>query len=392
MHEKLKATILEFEKSTKKTNLLQLVAKKNIHIEAINRKPTLDLSRTRWSARYPALNRFYDSFVYIVKTFEIIGYGLATDEFDPNNEIDTDILIFDEWDHKAKSVCKSLLNSITDFQFIVTFFINKQYLSHLASPTILLQGRAMDVINAYKTIEDVKKVYKKERADIDEHFPQIFTQAERMATSVGSSVTVPRTSIRQFFRANAPSDSPLEYYKRNVAIPLLDHIINELDTQFSLLAKISCDILYLVPSILCSNDVHLDEVKIKLDRVVKLYSNDMPSPDILDREIIMWKTLYADKEESKRPSTALLALKECSYNLTPNIFTLLKIVCTLPVTSNECERCGSALRRLHEYCRARMTEERLSALAHLYIHRETEIDIDACIEVFANEKNRRLDL
>ena len=40
--------------------------------------------------------------------------------------------------------------------------------------------------------------------------------------------------------------------------------------------------------------------------------------------------------------------------LYPNIRVLLQVACTLPVTSCECERSASALRRLHNYMRASM--------------------------------------
>ena len=57
-----------------------------------------------------------------------------------------------------------------------------------------------------------------------------------------------------------------------------------------------------------------------------------------------------------------LALKECDEDMYPNLYVLLKICCTIPATSCECERSASALRRLHTFNRASMTQERLSSL------------------------------
>ena len=56
----------------------------------------------------------------------------------------------------------------------------------------------------------------------------------------------------------------------------------------------------------------------------------------------------------------------------PNLYVLLKICCTIPATSCECERSASALRRLHTFNRASMTQERLSSLALMHIHYLTE--------------------
>ena len=45
--------------------------------------------------------------------------------------------------------------------------------------------------------------------------------------------------------------TPEEYYRKNVAIPFLDHLIVELDNQFSERSLFS-KLLGLVPSVLCS--------------------------------------------------------------------------------------------------------------------------------------------
>lgn len=44
----------------------------------------------------------------------------------------------------------------------------------------------------------------------------------------------------------------------------------------------------------------------------------------------------------------------CDPTIFPNISVLLQIACTLPVTSCECERSASALRRLNKYMQASM--------------------------------------
>ena len=67
----------------------------------------------------------------------------------------------------------------------------------------------------------------------------------------------------------------------------------------------------------------------------------------------------------------------------PNIGVLLKIACTLPVTSCECERSASALRRLINYMRASVGKKRLSNLALMHIHYDKDIDLDKVVDCFA---------
>ena len=87
-----------------------------------------------------------------------------------------------------------------------------------------------------------------------------------------------------------------------------------------------------------------------------------------------------------------LALKECDEDMYPNLYVLLKICCTIPATSCECERSASALRRLHTFNRASMTQERLSSLALMHIHYLTDIDLDIVLDLFAKMHPRRLEL
>ena len=109
-------------------------------------------------------------------------------------------------------------------------------------------------------------------------------------------------------------------------------------------------------------------------------------------ELERWKNRYAGKKERERPSSAGEALKECDKDLFPNIFVLLHIACTIPVTSCECERSASGLRRLNNFLRASMGKDRLSHLALMHIHYDTPIDLDKVVDAFATQHPRRLEL
>ena len=66
-----------------------------------------------------------------------------------------------------------------------------------------------------------------------------------------------------------------------------------------------------------------------------------------------------------------------------NINVLLRILCTLPVTSAKCERSFSTLKRLKTYLRSTLTTERQSGLAMMNINYGRAIDIDEIINIFA---------
>lgn len=84
------------------------------------------------------------------------------------------------------------------------------------------------------------------------------------------------------------------------------------------------------------------------------------------------------------------AAKEMSCTF-PNIEILLKIFLTIPLSNASGERSFSVLKRVKNYLRNTMGEERLNNLAILYIEQEilNRIDTDKIIDDFARNKARR---
>ena len=63
-----------------------------------------------------------------------------------------------------------------------------------------------------------------------------------------------------------------------------------------------------------------------------MYKADLINPDIIDQEITLWMTRWEDLPKSQHGSTLATAIKECDEDHFLNIFVLLKILWTLPVT------------------------------------------------------------
>ena len=103
------------------------------------------------------------------------------------------------------------------------------------------------------------------------------------------------------------------------------------------------------------------------------YADDLSSPQVFDVELFRWRRKWLNADRDHLPISAAQALEECNPEFIPN--KLLRILCTLPITSAECERSFSTLRRLKTYLRATMTSERESGLALMNIHHGRQIDI-----------------
>ena len=92
-----------------------------------------------------------------------------------------------------------------------------------------------------------------------------------------------------------------------------------------------------------------------------------------------------------RPKSPLEALDIIPQRY-ENIDHLLRIFCTLPVTSCTAERAFSTLKLLKTYLRNSITDDRLTGLALMYIHPDISIDVETVIDRFAAQtKNRSAD-
>lgn len=166
------------------------------------------------------------------------------------------------------------------------------------------------------------------RENINEFSQHIFEHSSNLAKISDISITQPRISQRQK--------------------PFLDHLLSDLSSHFSPHVKQA--------SLLPSRIIGTTSVR-DISEAVKFYNDDLPNPLILDEELHVWKTKWLSVETQKRPKYLQECLKVCSKATLPNIFCLLKLFSTLPVSSYSCERSASTLRRLNNYLRCPQSEQ-----------------------------------
>lgn len=108
----------------------------------------------------------------------------------------------------------------------------------------------------------------------------------------------------------------------------------------------------------------------------------------------MWETYWSKTHRGAIPSTLSETLKMTlpMKGSFPNIYASLRVLATVPVTSCECERAISVLRRLKTYLRSTMSEGRLNGLALMSIHRYYDIDFEDVLNRFARQHARKMEL
>ena len=107
-------------------------------------------------------------------------------------------------------------------------------------------------------------------------------------------------------------------------------------------------------------------------------------------EIKEWRDLWKQCDAQSQPHNLCDSLKKCDEDQFPNLFVLLKLGCTLPVTSCEAERSFSALRRTMTSLRSKMGENRLAGLTLMNIHRDVHVDQELIIKQFIQNNKRKM--
>ena len=176
-----------------------------------------------------------------------------------------------------------------------------------------------------------------------------------MSGDVGTEPSLPRRCSRQIHRSNVPASSPSEYYCHSLSIPLVDHLLSEMQSRFSSHQQTALIGLSIVLSVMVT--LSPEECESKVSELSAMY---LPSRGCVDSELHCWQMKWQEhlKEhgQSSLPSSPAAALKH-AISMYPNIRALISILCTLPVTSCSAERSFSSLKRIKTPFQLSMTKD-----------------------------------
>ena len=126
----------------------------------------------------------------------------------------------------------------------------------------------------------------------------------------------------------------------------------------------------------------MDAERVRADLLY--YEVDLPEAEHLDAELRVWKTKWSSvPSEVKVPSTVEDTLKSVSRQelLFPNVLQVRKLLLVTPVTTASVERANSALgfAKSDHRSTSTMSEGRLNALLHLYVHKDIQLDFEEVV-------------
>ena len=321
------------------------------------RKPQ-GLCKTRWAERHTCYETFHELYLSITVTLDAM--------LRPHEYAD---LLDDEvhwsWDPDTRTKAQGLYSALLSFESIMSFLVAKSCLEPIRPITVKLQRSNIDSYEAYAMIDAIIDRLKSYRNDINQEFQEWFHAATTLVESADGVVSQPRVSGRQQHRNNSPAETPEGYYRKNVAIPFLDHLLKEMETRFDQISRTCSVIFKLIPKLLLA----VDDLQDLCDKLV-FWRTDLPSPMSLISELKYWKSSHS---KNLTVTNLIECLRWYDRDVFPNIYELLYLGCVAPVSSCKAERSCSGLRRIKTHLRNSMTVERLAGLALMHIHHSVEI-------------------
>jgi hypothetical protein len=266
----------------------------------------------------------------------------------------------------------------SDIEFITPLIIISRVFALTKPYTESLQSPTCDLVQCYDNIEELT-LYLVELLS-DDNMDKLHDDLAQFANDHDIPYQLSRrkkTTPRSFFNLIYRS--------------FISSTIDELGPRFSDHQKLAVKISKLMPNTV--KEIEFADVK----ETFEFYREDLISDNflVLESEFEMWRNMWRKRIDTNLPSTISEVLKS-TYSLRdfyPNIYRLIAIFATLPVSVATAERSFSVLKLVKTYLRNSMGDERLSALALLHIHKSLTLTIDPeeIVAEFA-KRNRRIKL
>ena len=158
------------------------------------------------------------------------------------------------------SFCDSYLASASglfaigqDFTFIIALIIAHHCLAFTRSATVKLQYTDMDITAAFKEISFLTASLSNVRKNINYHHTEWYAEACDIASQVDTTVKKLEANSRQTLRSNTSAETVEDYFRRNLSVPFIDHLLNELRTRFSEMNYTAVKGFSVIPSFMMRN-------------------------------------------------------------------------------------------------------------------------------------------
>ncbi|XP_026579271.1 52 kDa repressor of the inhibitor of the protein kinase isoform X3 [Pseudonaja textilis] len=282
------------------------------------------------------------------------------------------------WNSSLVGQASILSMALANFDFVVTVVIIKNVLSFTRAFGKNLQGQTSDVFFAASSLTAVLHSLNEVMENIEVYHEFWFEEATNLASKLDIPIKLPGKYCRAQ-QGNVDSEiTPENYYKEALSIPTVEHIIQELKDIFSEQHLKALKCLSLVPSVMGQLKFNTSE-----EHHADMYKNDLTNPDTLSAELHCWRIKWKHRgKDIELPTTIYETLHLPDIKFFPNVYSLLKVLCILPIMKVENEKFEIGRRRLKAYLKNTVTEQRSNNLALLNINFDIKHDLDLMVDTY----------
>ncbi|XP_053568207.1 zinc finger MYM-type protein 1-like [Bombina bombina] len=329
------------------------------------------LSQTRWSARQDACQALREGWVDILKALEQIADNV-------------------EEKKKTRNEAESIFNLLNRLETAIMTNVWGIILKRFKVVSMKLQSVHIDLGTVVQMYSSLAELIRKLR-DNFEHYEQLskaMCEIEEYQHDIKRKKKHnPRFDER---KESYVIETGKDFFRINTFNVLMDEILVELGRRsesytalfdcFSFLEKV--------------HNLTLPEISTSAANLLKYFNDDLED-DITEECIQLsgYLKCLMEPECKTIPLSRLCKLfhEEDLIDLYPNVHIALRLFLTSPATNCSGERSFSTLRRVKNYLRGSMAQERLNALSLLAIEGELvkNLGCEDIIDTFAEQKSRR---
>ncbi|XP_060911942.1 THAP domain containing 12a [Labrus mixtus] len=278
----------------------------------------------------------------------------------------------DQITHDALEISKAL----TDFEFIMALMVLKNVLTLTRAFGENVHGKATEVHFAATSLKAVLHSLKEVSDNMDVYHEFWNDEAVNLAAAMEIPVKVPRSFLRKH-QLESGGVRPESYYKEHLSVPVVNHIITELNELFSEdhLKALRC--LSLVPAAIEQNKSTEPE-----EDCVQVFKNDIPNAGTLSAELHCWWVKWSKKGKGETlPSSLHEALQLADVKFFPNMLAVMRLIGILPTLALEDGR-DVAYKHYQMYMENTPDKFKSKSLALLNMNSDVVFDLDAMVELY----------
>uniref|UniRef100_A0A3Q4ASI4 THAP-type domain-containing protein n=1 Tax=Mola mola TaxID=94237 RepID=A0A3Q4ASI4_MOLML len=278
----------------------------------------------------------------------------------------------DEVAHNALEISKAL----TDFDFVMALIVLKNTLTLTRAFGKNLQGTATDIHFAAISVKAVLHSLREVFDNIDVYHEFWVEEAVNLAAAMEIPVKVPCSFLRKN-QSETGAIRPESYYRDHLSVPVVNHLISEINELFceDHLKALRC--LSLIPAVIEQQKLTEPE-----EESMQVFKNDIPNAGGLSAELHCWQVKWSKMVKGETPPSNLHeTLQLADVKFFPNMLAVLRLISILPTLALQ-DGCDVAYKRFQMYMQNTADKFKSRSLAFLNINYDVEYDLDAIVEAY----------